>query len=133
MEICPLIIIGDMNTSLPKQQINHRNWYNKRPYTKHSSVLNEFVLSYNLAVANFSFDHDVTYTIFNNVSRTYIDHVLVPGYSVNVIRRCSIQSDLALNTSDHFPISTTINLIVPEKDKFGKNGIEHVPSSFFRF
>ena len=85
----PMVILGDLNTSLPESEFlkekwytqkpyNKRSavlhtslpeseflkekWYTQKPYNKRSAVLHEFISQNDLCVANFLFDQNVEYT-----------------------------------------------------------------------
>ena len=62
MDPSPMMIVGNMNASLPKTAELSRCWYRKHPYNKHSFVLYDFLRSNDLEVVDFNFKQDVPYT-----------------------------------------------------------------------
>ena len=55
----PIIIMGDMNTSLPQNITLQKNWYRQHPYNNRSVILYDFILDNNLCVGNFMFQQNV--------------------------------------------------------------------------
>ena len=108
----PCMIVGDFNTRLPQSSSLSNKWYKRRPFTKRSVLLYDFICDNQLYVANFSYHQNVNYTFFNSVSRSYIDHVLVPEYLQENVLDCSIQEVCADNTSDHLAIQCSLKLSV---------------------
>ena len=50
---CPIVIVGDMNTSLPKQSTLSPKWYNKKTFSTRSGLLYDFMYENNLIVGSF--------------------------------------------------------------------------------
>ena len=67
MEPSPLMIVGDMNATLPSNNQLVRNWYRKHPYNRHSYILYDFLCNNELIVANFNFKQNTSYTYCNHV------------------------------------------------------------------
>ena len=114
MDPSPVLIVGDMNASLPNNDLLARNWHRRHPYTKHSFMLYDFLRNNDLLIANFNFAQSIDYTYFNDCSTSYIDHVFCSAPAMDSTKNCSIIHDWASNTSDHHPISTTIELCIRE-------------------
>ena len=123
----PFIIVGDMNAALPMQEQLVRQWHRLRPFNPHSYVLHDFLCENDMIVANFMFPQRLSYTYFNAISSSYIDHIFIPAYFINNVKECSILCDLDYNTSDHFPMSLKIELRV-NCDKPCSASLERVPS-----
>ena len=106
----PLVIVGDMNASLPQQQTLTCNWHRLRPFNAHSLILYDFLCDNELCIANFGFKQPCNHTYFKGSNCSYIDHVFIPRYLNTAIVSCDIINDCPVNTSDHFPIKTCINI-----------------------
>ena len=74
MDPSPIMIVGDMNDPLPRQAELSRYWYRLYPFNRHSYILYDFLRNNDFEVANFNFEQDVSYTYFNTISRSYIEH-----------------------------------------------------------
>jgi hypothetical protein len=120
MDPSPMMIVGDMNAPLPKHIQLSRFWYRQHPYNKHSYILYDFLRNNDLKAANFNFDQDVSYTYFNATSQSYIDHVFSSSCAGDIIKQCSIMSDLPTNVSDHYPLLTSVELQVQTNIKHSK-------------
>ena len=107
---CPTILVGDMNTCLPDEPQLDSGWYKRRPYSKRSLILYNFLSNNNLCVGNFNFAQKVNFTYQGSNARSYIDHVFAPEYIMNSIEACTIIEEDANNISDHLPLSTVIML-----------------------
>lgn len=124
----PVLIVGDMNAALPRDDNLRRFWYRQRPYNANSMLLRDFICDNNLTVANFKFDQPVQHTYTNDTRQTYIDHVLVSDYFSNRITNCHIMADVKDNVSDHLPIKTGLTLHIPCDDNTPtKHHDLHVP------
>ena len=125
----PVMIVGDLNASLPSNDFVMRNWYKSHPYNEHSLVLNDFLSDNDFFVANFSYKQDVKYTYFKGSHRSYIDHVLVNDFSFSMITDCKILHCFADNTSDHLPILTRfhVKLSKPYGDDYRNEVLEDIP------
>ena len=73
-------------------------------------MLYDFLCNNGFEVGNFNYDQSVSYTYFNAIVKSYIDHVFVSGSAKDLVTSCCIQSDMSCNVSDHFPICTNIVL-----------------------
>ena len=51
----PVILVGDMKTSLPCGGTISKSWFQKRPFSKRSLMLYEFLLDNEFCVGNFIF------------------------------------------------------------------------------
>ena len=58
----PVIVVGDMNASLPKAELIPKTWYKKYPHSKRSLLLYEFLSDSECVVANFLFKQPCDYT-----------------------------------------------------------------------
>ena len=103
----PILMVGDMNASLPFNVQLSRNWYKGTPFTRHSYLLYDFVCQNELYSCNFDFNQDVHYTYHKNNAKSYIDHVLFSNFAHEQVIDCKILclSDIV---SDHLPIKTTL-------------------------
>ena len=104
----PLMVVGDMNASLPQQQPLARNWHRKQPFNVHSLMLFDFICDNDLCVGNFGFTQSVNYTYSKGRNTTYIDHVLIPRHLQHTLINCKIMNDSTYNTSDHLPIHSCV-------------------------
>ena len=102
----PVIIMGDMNASIPKSDHLFPNWYKHKPYNKRSAILYEFLCDNNLSVCNYVSNYCMDYTYIKGKSRSYIDHIFVPKYMS--VRDSDFQCDSPDNVSDHLPVSVTV-------------------------
>ena len=59
----PLLILGDMNTSLPHTSLRYQNWCKKTPSNSYSVILYNSIVDNNLYVVNFMYDQNVNFTI----------------------------------------------------------------------
>ena len=111
----PVLFIGDFNTQLPSRAYLHRKWFKAKGFTRHSSILYDFVTGNDLSVADFLFPQSVQYTYFNHANHHYswIDHVLCFHKDLARITNCSIVPEEPGNISDHLPIKVTFT--VPSK------------------
>jgi hypothetical protein len=121
----PCIVVGDMNAPLPQQQTLTRYWYRQHPFNSHSYLLHDFLCTNNLQAANFNFVQKVKYTYSDARSRSYIDHVLVPHHVAGKVTDCTIMCDIDINTSDHFPLMTTITTETNENSKIPSKENKH--------
>ena len=106
----PLLILGDMNTSLPHTSLLYQNWCKKTPFNSYSVILYNFIVDNNLYVVNFMYDQNVNFTYQKGGKVSYIDHVLASVHLDDNIKQCSIQSDDANNVSDHYAMSVRLLL-----------------------
>jgi len=126
MEPSPMMIVGDMNANLQRHAQLSRYWYRQHPYNKHSYILYDFWRNNELKASNFNFDQDGSYTYFNATSDSYIDHVFASVCAGDIIKGCSILSDLPTNVSDHYPLLTTAELHIQSNINHG-NDVSTVP------
>ena len=94
---------------ITNQQINSIIVNEKRTYY---DFIYYFLRNNELNASNFNFDQNVSYTYFNATSQSYIDHVFTSTGVGDIIKRCSILSDLPTNVSDHYPLLTTAEIQV---------------------
>ena len=121
------MIVGDMNAPLPRQSELSRYWYRVYPFNRHSYILYDFLRNNDFEVANFNFEQDLSY--FNTISRSYIDHVFISKDARNAVTACAIVSDLPSNVSDHFPMCTTLGVLVTSKElDIADNGVSSFPN-----
>lgn len=111
-EQSPIMIVGDSNTSLPKNKYLRSNWYKTHPFNRHSYLLYEFLLTNDLHVADFTDDQPVNYTFHSGALTSYVDHVFISNHAQGSVKKCRIMHDLIDNVSDHFPISTNVTISV---------------------
>ena len=129
MDPSPIMIVGDMNAPLPRQSELSRYWYRVYPFNRHSYILYDFLRNNDFEVAHFNVEQDVSYTYFNTISRSYIDHVFISKDARNTVTACAIVSDLPSNVSDHFPMCTTLGVLVTSKElDIADNGVSSVPN-----
>ena len=103
-----LMFCGDFNTALPQKSTLCQNWYKQKPFNHYSLLLHDFMYNNNLLAANFNFKQNINYTYFKGQDKTYIDHVLVPGYYLDSVSNCVILNEHDQCTSDHYPIKTMV-------------------------
>ena len=120
----PVMIVGDMNTSLPQKPRISLDWYKNRPFSKRSLLLNDFLCENELCVGNFAFNQDYSYTYFKKDINSYIDHVFLSSYAMKCVVKCVILPHEADNVSDHLPISTEINLVSKGNKDMSSKGKE---------
>ena len=106
----PVMIAGDMNASLPKHRVLHRNWFKCCPFNQHSLILHDFLVDNNLCVADFEFSQQTNYTYFKGNHTSYIDHVFISKFALDKIKNCQILPHDDSRESDHIPIRTSICL-----------------------
>ena len=115
----PMMIMGDFNAALPQSNQLMENWHRLRPFNQHSVLLYDFVSNNSLVVSNFDFSQDVNYTYYKSNCRTYIDHCMVTSRTELVVKDCSILSNLADNTSDHFPVAIELEIDISQSEDDG--------------
>ena len=120
MEASPVMIVGDMNTSLPQHQHLSRHWHRLHPFNMYSSILHDFISNNELIVSNFSFEQVFNYIYFNCSNTSYIDHVFISNHISDTVKSCNIV-DSSDNVSDHHPLHTCIALCVPSSVVQGSN------------
>ena len=126
----PIILVGDMNTSLPREKKLPYKWFCQKPYSKRSAVLYDFLQDNNMCVANFMDKQVVHYTYQKRNTRSYIDHIQVPAHIAPLIKHCRILHRDADNVSDHLALSCNIGLetLIPQKeDDTNDNILKSVP------
>ena len=121
----PLIIMGDMNASLPQTASLSRHWYRARPFNKNSLLLYDFLVTNDLCVANFSFTQPVNYTYKKSHHQSYIDHVFVPVHAIHSVTDCHIMCHDDIIASDHLPLSVTYSLPEAEPQQTCESGTVH--------
>ena len=110
-----ILVMGDLHTVIPDSAVLTRKWYTKKPYNKWSVLMYEFMEANDFCVADFQFEQLVNYTYKQGNKRSYIDHILIPEYQVNMINSCDILYDSQDNMSDHLAISINMDLPVVTK------------------
>lgn len=128
----PVMIVGDMNTSLPMHKRLSRRWYRAHPYNNHSFILYDFLCNNNFQVANFRYKQSVDFTYFNDKHRSYIDHVFISDNMSRSVTNCVIMSNVSLNVSDHHPLSTKLSLRVNNPSEDVNIDDEENPAQFPR-
>ena len=78
-------------------------------------MLFDFICDNELYVTNFGFKQPVNYTYSKGDHKTYIDHVLMPRHLNSSVVKCEILHDCPGNTSDHFPMKSTITLEIDDQ------------------
>ena len=106
-DVAPVMVIGDFNMSLPKTDYLQNNWQRCRPYNRNSVLLYNFIQNNDFIVAD---DQSVSFTYSNSITSTYIDHILVPQYLIDMITNCDILEDNVSNMSDHYAICVSLRL-----------------------
>ena len=106
----PTLIMGDMNTALPQQVALQDKWYCTRPFSKRSVMLYDLICDHDMFVANFTYKQDINYTYRKAGDKSYIDHLLIPQYCINMLEHCRILCNDYNNVSDHYAISCGITL-----------------------
>ena len=97
-------------------------------FNRHSYILYDCLRNNDFEVANFNVEQDVSYTYFNTISRSYIDHVFISKDTRNTVTACAI-SDLPSNVSDHFPVCATLGVLVTSKGlDIADSGVSSLPS-----
>ena len=109
----PIVIMGDMNASLPQNQNLHNGWYRSRPFNSNSLQLYDFLSSNELAVTNFLFQQQINYTYKKGDHHTYIDHIFMSEMALKNVTDCKILSPDPYWTSDHLPMDTIYKLNLP--------------------
>ncbi len=72
----PVIIVGNINASVPNCESVRSKWIRSHPFTK----IAYFYTSWLIIVCNFSFKQSVKYIYSKGKHRSFIDHMLVPKY-----------------------------------------------------
>ena len=104
-----VLLVDDMNCSMPIGNKLNKLWYKSHPFTKHSYLLYNFMCHNDLYSCNFDYDQDVNYTFYKNGVSSYIDHVFFSKFAYDNVTDCKILC-LPENVSDHLPIRTNIVL-----------------------
>jgi exonuclease III len=102
---CSVMILGDINVQLPRQQVLSRLWCKQKGFNSHSNIMYNFMEANNMTVTDFLFHQKVNYTYFCDAlgTRTWIDHVLCFDHNRS-ITSCEIVPLAQDNFSDHLPI-----------------------------
>ena len=108
----PVMIMGDMNASLPNKRQLDRHWHRCRPFTSHSLMLYDFLNDNDFCVANFCFNQSVNYTYEKGNCRSYIDHVFVSKHVIDNVSECNIAFEDWTEISDHLPIRTKYTVTI---------------------
>ena len=76
----PTIIVGDLNTRLPRSGSLNENWYRDKPFSRRSAILYDFICDNQMAVANFCFNQPVNHTYSKGkkyiIYRSYSDTII---------------------------------------------------------
>ena len=102
----PVMLIGNMNATLPQTSQLSQNWYKARPFTSHRVLLYDLLCNNSLMSANFAYEQSVDDTYFKGHARSYIDHVFVSEEIRPYITSCSILALHEDNTNGHLSILT---------------------------
>ena len=113
------IIMGDTNTVLPQDEMLTDRWFRKRPYSKWSGMLCDFLNQNEMTVDNFMFKQKVSHTYQQGDKQSYIDHMFVPQYFSENITDCKILSEDLDNMSDHTAVSMAVKVPVIESQSAG--------------
>ena len=81
LEPSPVMIVGDMNTTLPMNQEFPRSWHRRYPFNVYSNMLHDCICNNDLVVANFAFEQPSKYTYFSSNNSSYIDHVFLSRFA----------------------------------------------------
>ena len=111
----PLFVLGDLNISLPNMDFITERWHFRKPYSKHSALMYEFISGNDMCVADMLNEQLVSYTFRHGNKSSFIDHILIPNYLADSLKRCIILCDDGSNTSDHQPVSMKVMLPMPSQ------------------
>ena len=101
------MVIGDLNGDISPVVIKDHN----KGITKHGKMLFDFVTRYNLCAANLSDKRSGPINTFHSENgQSCIDYHLVPVENMYNIKRCSVLENEALNTSDHYPVVSFMDI-----------------------
>ena len=126
----PLFMLGDLNTSLPNMDFITERWHYKKPYSKHSALMYEFISGNDMCVADMLNEQPVSYTFKHGNKSSFIDHTLIANYLADSVKRCIILCDDGRNTSDHLPVSMKVMLPMPSQSV--KSNTSNVMKSYPR-
>ena len=76
------------------------------------------------------FKQSVNYTYRKDNKTSYIDHIIIPTYMSDLVEKCAVLNDEAVNTSDHLPVSLTLNLTVTTSMSSDSTGCSNVQPVF---
>ena len=101
----PVIILGDLNTSLPQMGFLTQRWFTKRPFNRNSVLLYNFIEENNFCVANFICEQNTNYTFSKGSLTSYIDHILIRDGRYNryigILRFCEKTIRTAIRFLQH--------------------------------
>jgi hypothetical protein len=109
---------------MPRAEQLTRNWHRRRPFSRHSTLLYDFLCHKDMYSCNFEFKQKVDYTYSKNNIASYIDHVFFSKYCHDKIVDCSILCDMSDVVSDHLPLQTTVSIDVCNEPQ------EKIPARF---
>ena len=116
----PTVIMGDLNTVLPQQPTLKQKWYKNRPFSPRSGILYDMISQQEMIVANFVYKQGINYTYAIADAHSYIDHIIIPQYCINMLKSCEILCNDRNNVSDHFALCCDICLPItydPDSEK----------------
>ena len=89
----PIMLVGDMNASLPQSDHLDHRWYRSHPFNQHSLLLYDFLLNNELVNGNFAFEQKVNYTyqkmILNHILTMYFFLDLLLN-NLKIVKYCQI-------------------------------------------
>ena len=124
----PVMLLGDMNASLPRTSKLSRHWHRSHPFTKHSYLLYEFICQNDMYCCNFKLDNGAKFTYYKNGVDSYIDHVFLSRFAQDRVSECSVSSMYDI-VSDHLPVRTNITVQVSH----APSASNHIHSEYAKF
>ena len=85
----------------------------KKTVNNPSVILNDFLLDHEMIVANFAYKQDVSCTYKKGNSSSYIDHVIISGYTREAIQDCALMCRDSDDISDHLALTLTLRIQTP--------------------
>ena len=111
-EHVPIMIMGDLNATLPSSSSCLNDTWNKSiPFNKNSMLMFDFICENGLIIENFRFHQSVNYTYEKVSTRSYIDHILTTEQASSFIYQCDILNVSQRCLSDHLPVA--VKLVLP--------------------
>ena len=132
--ICPVKVIGDLNTQLPTSVQLNKRWYRDNGFNIHSAILYDFLVANDMYAADVESNQNVKHTFFcysRNVF-TWIDHILCLDRDKESVVSCKIIEHCDNNVSDHLPVQLKCNIKVSKSNSSVKVNnpsinVVHVP------
>ena len=116
--IAPVKLVGDFNVQLPDKAKLNKLWYRQTGFTRHSSILYDFMVANDMHASDLRFSQTVDYTFFCHARNvfTWIDHVLCLDRDANNVINCCIIPPDVDNVSDHLPVQCKFTVKCNSKD-----------------